>query len=278
MKQNDPFFVGYLPFPAALRAWFFILIPLLIAIALGTAVLLSSEQKSDGEGTWDVSNAVSITGRLSLNPYPIIHTDAGESVLVVVQGKQDPAEVVAPFAGKMVTATGFDIRRGGWHMIEIPSTGAVVIAENVQSVSIPKLESLGLDSLKGEIVDSKCFLGVMKPGGGKVHRSCAALCLLGGIPPMMVVNTASGKYGYLIINADGSSASRQLAGRVAIPVKLAGEFERRGDLIYVRLANDHRSIVPLSGTELVSFGETLAVDAAEPSFCGVLPNDAQIES
>jgi hypothetical protein len=28
-------------------------------------------------------------------------------------------------------------------------------------------------TLTGEIVDSKCYLGVMNPGQGKVHRDCA---------------------------------------------------------------------------------------------------------
>ena len=43
--------------------------------------------------------------------------------------------------------------------------------------------------LRGEIVDSKCYLGVMNPGEGTVHRDCAARCLSGGLPPMLVVRS-----------------------------------------------------------------------------------------
>ena len=42
--------------------------------------------------------------------------------------------------------------------------------------------------VEGEIVDSKCHLGVMKPGEGPTHRDCAVRCLLGRIPPMFVAH------------------------------------------------------------------------------------------
>jgi hypothetical protein len=47
--------------------------------------------------------------------------------------------------------------------------------------------------VRGEIVDSKCFLGVMVPGSGKTHKDCASLCLRGGIPPALYVRDQSGQ-------------------------------------------------------------------------------------
>ena len=41
-------------------------------------------------------------------------------------------------------------------------------------------------------MDSKCHLGVMKPGEGPLHRDCAVRCLLGAVPPMIVVRSSSG--------------------------------------------------------------------------------------
>ena len=219
-----------------------------------------------------------MTGRLSLAPYPIIHTASGESVLLVIQGKRDAHPQAIEYEGQMVTATGFDIRRGGWHILELPADGGIVTAQDASSVVLPTSEPLGENTLQGEIVDSKCFLGVMKPGSGKVHRACASLCLLGGMPPMLVVKTDKGRYGYLIMNENGSSASRQLASQVAIPVSVAGELERRGDLIYIKLPGDRRGIEPLMGPALLSYGDTLAVDAANPEFCGVMPHNQLTES
>jgi hypothetical protein len=272
--KDDTFFVGYLLFPGGLRRFYLILIPLLLVAGVGISLLLASNQETVGSGTWQVSNKTSITGRLIMAPYPVLHTEAGESVLMVVQGKQDASSATMPFAGEMVTATGFDVRRGGWHMLEIPQTGAIVAAPEANPVTVPVSESLGTDTLVGEVVDSKCFLGVMKPGAGKVHRACASLCLLGGIPPMLVVKTEAGRYGYVLVNADGSSASRQLAGQVAVPMRITGEFEKRGDLTYLRMSGDQRSTELLTGTALNLYGETLAVEAMHPEFCGVLPTDS----
>ena len=44
-----------------------------------------------------------------------------------------------------------------------------------------------------EIVDSKCFLGVMTPGAGRTHSACASLCLRGGIPPALLSCARSGR-------------------------------------------------------------------------------------
>jgi hypothetical protein len=272
MSKDDDFFVGYLPFPRGLRRGYLVAIPVLIVLSIGVALWLANNQQSAGEGAWQLLETSTVTGRLSLDPYPVVHTADGESVLVVIQGKRGATEPAAPFAGQMVTVTGFDVRRGGWQMLEIPKTGAIVAAPDITEVAMPEAQLLGADSLLGEIVDSKCFLGVMKPGGGKVHRSCASLCLLGGMPPMLVVNTEEGRYGYVIINSDGSSAARRLAGQVAMPVKLTGEFERRGDLVYIRLPGDRRGIEPLTGASLASYGESLAVDPMDPEFCGVMPD------
>jgi hypothetical protein len=271
MSKEDNFYVGYLPFPRGLRRGYLIAIPVLIVLSIGIALGLASNQQPAGEGSWQVAKTSAVTGRLSVDPYPIVHTVDGESVLLVIQGKRGATDAAASFAGQMVTVTGFDVRRGSWQMLEIPALGAFVAAPEAVVVTIPEAQALGVDSLLGEIVDSKCFLGVMKPGAGKVHRSCASLCLLGGMPPMLVVNTEEGRYGYVIINGDGSSAARQLAGQVAIPVKLTGEFERRGDLMYIRLPSTGRGVEPLTGTLLTSYGDSLAVDPAVPAFCGVMP-------
>ena len=48
-------------------------------------------------------------------------------------------------------------------------------------------ESLGKQTFVGEIVDSKCFLGVMNPGRLTPHRACAIRCISGGVPPVLLV-------------------------------------------------------------------------------------------
>lgn len=68
------------------------------------------------------------------------------------------------------------IERDGVRMLE-------VTPGSVRRVSAERLE--------GEIVDGKCYLGVMNPGAGKTHRACAARCLHGGVPAALVTKTGA---------------------------------------------------------------------------------------
>ena len=52
---------------------------------------------------------------------------------------------------------------------------------------LPQVVSLGMSTLVEELVDTKCFLGVMRPASGNVHRGCAVRCLGGGAPPALLV-------------------------------------------------------------------------------------------
>ena len=266
--MNNDFYVGYLPAPAGLKRFAIVVAVILVITGAGFAAVTSSSQKAAGNGTWAPANAVTLTGRLSVSPYPVLHKPDGQDVILVVQGKQGADEFALPHAGKAVSITGFPIERGGWSMLEIPGADAISPAD-VDAPAVPGVEVLGPVSLRGEIVDSKCFLGVMKPGSGKVHRACAALCLLGGMPPMFVVKAEDGnKYGYVMTLADGSHASRAMAPMVALPVSITGTVERRGDLLSLRV--DDGSITPLAGTDLKRFGDTLAVSMETGEFCGVM--------
>jgi hypothetical protein len=67
-------------------------------------------------------------------------------------------------------------------------------------------------TLKGEIIDPKCYLGAMKPGGGKTHKARHA-CISGGVPPMLVTRDASKQETfYLLTTAEGG-----LAGELVLP-------------------------------------------------------------
>ena len=82
--------------------------------------------------------------------------------------------------------------------------------------------------MTGEIVDSKCYFGVMNPGNGKVHRDCAARCISGGIPPMFVAKDSSGVSKSLVL---AGVVNRQVMEYVAEPVKIGGRLVRSGRLL-----------------------------------------------
>lgn len=252
MKDPDssPFFVGYLEMPAVLRKFYIPLTLLMLLFSAMVGFTIASLQSSDAEASWQTDSTVTMAGFLQVDPYPVLHRmdpedpDQIESILLVNQGKYSAEEFARPSNGQMVVVTGFPISRGGWTMLEIRSAVDIVQqgSGNANDESIKsrvKDISLGTVTLTGEIADSKCFLGVMKPGEGSVHKACAEVCLLGGIPSMLVVRDRNDiRYGYILTLPDGSSASVSLSERAADEIEISGELLQKGDLLYLKMAKD----------------------------------------
>jgi hypothetical protein len=130
-------------------------------------------------------------------------------------------------------------------MVEIVP-GSVRPLEPGGGVIVDLGQPMGTRTFRGEIVDSKCYLGVMKPGEGKTHRSCASLCLRGGIPPALrVEGDARTEPGLLLlVDADGHPLGPRVLPWVAQPVEITGQVTRYGDLWL--LASDPMTFTPLS--------------------------------
>ncbi len=247
--DKKPFFVGYLPMPRALARFYWPLALLLIAACGFAGYWAAAQQKPGGPALWDTAAVTTLRGVLTLTPYPVLHRldpenpAAVESVLLVAQGKHSANDFAAhlPHLDQQpVEVNGYKITRGGWTMLEIAGEDAIVKAEGVEDAAaitaLLPVNPLGKITLQGEIADSKCFLGVMKPGAGKIHKACAEVCLLGGIPPMLVAKDARAqKFGYLLARADGSSASTLLAKFAAEAVQITGQLQQQGGILYLRM-------------------------------------------
>ena len=116
-------------------------------------------------------------------------------------------------------------------MIEVGPDAITTIGDG-RARSFEPLHSLGPVVVQGEIVDSKCHLGVMKPGEGPAHRDCAVRCLLGRVPPMFVPHDRSGRVNdrsrrLSLVSQDGRPfvGADGWAGRA---VAIRGELLQRG--------------------------------------------------
>lgn len=255
-KDKDAFYVGYLKSPARFAAFSIVLIPLLIGFGMLSAGVIGGSHKDPGTGIWDLSEPIEIIGWADMAPYPIIrveHFDDNlikrlETVFVVSEGKIGAADRIAPLAGREVRATGFLIERDGMRMLEL--VGGLDAVEEIPDVraqppqTTPPVEkaSLGSFTLKGQIIDSKCYLGVMKPGEGKPHKGCATLCIMGGIPPMFMTQNAAGeRMVYLVTDPDGSTAVKKgMTEYIADWIEVTGEIETQGDVAVFKI--DRKSI------------------------------------
>jgi hypothetical protein len=138
---------------------------------------------------------------------------------------------VAAYVGKSVRLRGKLIYRDDQKMIVLSRGSIAVLGEPQQNQVAPK--NLGEFDLVGEIVDSKCYLGNMNPGNGKVHRDCAVRCLSGGIPPVFATNDFNGSRAVLLLTGRNQKRLPREAflDRIAQPMRIRGRVTQTGDTL-----------------------------------------------
>lgn len=213
----NEFYVGYLPIPPGLRRFVRRAAAGLGVIAAGVAILLVIEQSPFAPASFEYRDYRDFQGVLVTNPYPALVVPGGTPCLLAGPGKLGFA---APSAldGHVVRLRGERILNGPDRMLEVLG-GAMWDAGPGH---VPTEIDLGRAELTGEIVDSKCYFGVMNPGRGKVHRDCAVRCLSGGIPPALLVRDAAGQTATVLV----ANFRRELLDHVAEPVTLRGRLMR----------------------------------------------------
>ena len=243
-ETKDPFYVGYLPLPTTLKSMVRVFIAAGVFGAIAMAFVIAPQQQDPGTGQWDTSTTFAIEGHLSVKPYPIVYVDdpkstfASRAVILVSGMKFGAAEQTAAFDGKRVRAKGHFITRQGRGVFELSGDEDAVVVLSDESTE-PRVESLGEHELVGEITDSKCFLGVMKPGFGKTHRACAVRCISGGIPPIFVTRDEAGKATiYLLTDGERGAINEAVLPYVSEPVEVRGRLERHGDLLVYAIDPD----------------------------------------
>lgn len=243
---SDEFYVGYLRMPPGLAFYLRLSIPLFFWLAIGVAAMVSRSQSDPGDGSWNTDEVVMLEGLMIAHPYPMIRVPSSkisqpfESVLIVETGKHGSSRSTS-FDNRLVKAVGWDISRDGRRMLELaPGDDALQEIKDVDSSQASRLRAavprqLGRTAMRGEIVDAKCFLGVMKPGHGRTHKECATLCIRGGIPPFFVTREVTGKRQYyLLTNGSGMGFDTGFLPFVADPVEISGEVEQHDDLLILR--------------------------------------------
>jgi hypothetical protein len=161
-----------------------------------------------------------------------------QAILLVEAGKHGSIQRTAALDSRAATVSGWPLHRDGRRMLELEpiDTAIVADADSPSPVLPPAMKSIGPVTLRGEIVDSKCFLGAMKPGEGKTHKECATLCIRGGIPPMFVTRDATGAATYYLLqDPAGGPIDAAIFPFIADPVEVRGEHAEWGHLNILRL-------------------------------------------
>lgn len=239
---RDELYVGYLPVPPKQRKFLRWGVPVTLWILCAVSFLWARSQHSPGAAVWDEGQPIKLCGVIVSNPYPILFTQtaAGEShaILLVEAGKHGSIQRTAALNGRAATVSGWPLHRDGRRMLELEpiETAIVADADSPSPVLPPAMKSIGPVTLRGEIVDSKCFLGAMKPGEGKTHKECATLCVRGGIPPMLITRDTNGAVTYYLLqDPGGGPIDPAIFPFIADPVEVRGEHAEWGHLNILRL-------------------------------------------
>ena len=234
----EEFYVGYLPrAPGRIARLTARRAAALLALVGLAAVLVVSSHARRPAARFEYGSPVELAGTLVARPYPHLIVprpgrtgtlSAVSTYSLVAPWKHGANDLVSAFDGQEVRLSATLAYRDGIVVAEVEPGS--VRREPGAGAPPPEAVSLGERTLVGEIVDSKCFFGVMNPGELKPHRACAVRCISGGIPPVLCVRDAAGRASYfLLVSAAGEPVNQDVLDFVAEPVEIRGEVRRAGD-------------------------------------------------
>ncbi|MGX1929730.1 hypothetical protein [Flagellimonas sp. 2504JD4-2] len=247
MEKKDEFYIGYVDVVGegtkkTIRRFVFITIGSLL---LG-AVLFGIFQRPAANSAFDFNAPTKVSGTYQEAPYPMLHVkldkDNYKNVILLGFGKlgankylDDIRNKEGTLNGKHLTIEGNLIYYNGKTLLEIDDSQKISLTHSkIKDYMLPEVK--GNQTVTGEIVDPKCYFGVMKPGYGKIHRSCAALCISGGIPPVLVTsdNNAISEH-FLLTDLKGNPIHKDILPYIGQPSLLSGEVEKLGDWYTMRI-------------------------------------------
>lgn len=224
-----------------LKRWVMSLVFGLLALASALAV----SQQMIGRSSFEWGMIKEFKGVIRMEPYPhLLVARPGtsprqfSSYYLVKRYKFgfNPAEI-RRFDGRDVSLKGTLIYRENRTMIEVIGDSIRPAHDRHDGEGMPQSPpaKLGHQKLVGEIVDSKCYLGVMNPGEGIPHRACAIRCVSGGIPPLLRVRQPRGPTQYfLLVAGDGGPVNQQVLPFIGEPVAISGEVFQQGDWLILK--------------------------------------------
>jgi hypothetical protein len=202
--------------------------------AAGFAAIVAGLQQPFPQAEFEFQQFRPHMGYLLLEPFPIL-VKGRAMVPLVAPGKHGAETLFPSMHGSWVSLSAARIHRGDDEMLEVVP-GSIQRSAFRDSGAVPPAEPLGEVALSGEIVDSKCYLGVMNPGSGRVHRECAIRCVSGGVPPVFIADDDRGKsHALWMTGARGEQLSKQILDYIAEPVRVNGRLARQGNLTYFRI-------------------------------------------
>src|SRR5258705_6525071 len=236
---------------------------ILFPVALIIGYLLSTSQKKFSTANFEYGKLTELTGIYFNNPVPVlkVYDKNREPITIPLVGygkhgaetaiMEIEQEKKTSLNGKEVTLKGTLLYGDGKTILQIDKNGKPVVNIGSASTFAVVERDLGTQTIRGEIVDPKCYFGVMKPGEGKPHRDCAIRCILGGIPPVFRVQNTKGENNYyLVVGPNGEKMNEVVQDYVAEPTEIEARLVKYDDWI-VMYVKDKQKIKRISYLNLI---------------------------
>ena len=261
-EESRPFYIGWLgAAPRALVQFIKKYLLLIFSLAIVLGVLLAVSQKKFGTGNFEFGILTDVKGIYFDKPVPCLKVLNGKDIWgnlsymtipLVGYGKHGAEGAIRELEKeknttlnqKELTLRGTLLYNDGVTILQVDKNdnqNLVISQETVSDIWLPHVKDLGIAKIRGEIIDPKCYFGVMKPGEGKPHRDCAIRCILGGITPMLAVKNDQGAANYyLLASSEGENINTAVQDYVAEPVEMEAHLMQYDDWVvaFVRV-KDH---------------------------------------
>lgn len=237
MALRDEFYVGYLASASPqIRRFLRAVVIALCTLAIAVGIVLVTNQRPFSPSVFEYGVNTTLHGYVHLYPVPHVNIRAGnavdgtpvfQSVLLVGFGKASAdTYFVRPTEGGYAHIRGYLIYGDGKALLQVNDPSDIQFDASIAPAERSIVAEIKQPiTVSGEVIDPKCFFGVMKPGEGKPHRSCAIRCLAGGIPPVL----KSGHDYYLLVSKDRKPLGPEMGDLVGDPVAITGEWGMLGD-------------------------------------------------
>lgn len=236
--QSDEFYIGYVSkapdkTARAIRTTVIILVLIIVC----SCFLIVTNQRKFSSGVFEYGKLTTMEGVLSMDPVPNLRIKQGNKssmIFLVGFGKMGVDQVINALEAQGIKVTnqyvhlrGTRIYDHGKELLQITLEDNLDIKGEPTPENFPpaSVEHLGSFTLTGEIVDPKCYFGVMKPAEGKPHRSCAIRCIAGGIAPVLAVRHSAFDFAIL----DGKKINNEILPLVGDPIQLQGDLIKIDD-------------------------------------------------
>ena len=239
MKEKNSFYIGWKDEMPKVEKSFLkkIIIPLFILIPLLAFVFVWG-QKPFNNHLFEFGNITEYTGIYHAQPVPILEVTSGtlsddlsNHILLVGYAKFGAEGIIneieissGALDNKKVTLQGSLIYGDGKAVLELTKKNeSLVKIFDDNPTKQPNASPRSAFKGRGEILDPKCYFGQMKPGEGKIHKSCAIRCISGGIPPIFRVKEKGLSTYYILVGANGEKINAQILDRVGEDVTITGD-------------------------------------------------------